>query len=114
MRVAQSRKKSYADRRCKPLEFQVGDQVFLKVPPTKGIARFGMKGKLSPRYIRSYTVIEKVGEVAYRLELLPKLIRLHNVFHVPQLRKYIPDLSHAIEPNAIQLEEDLSYEEQPV
>jgi len=99
MRAAQSRQKSYADRRHRPLEFQVGEQVFLRVSPTTGIARFGMEGKLSPRYIRPYPVIQKIGEVAYRLELPPELPRVHNVCHVSQLQKYIPDPSHIIKPD---------------
>ena len=82
VKAAQSRQKTYADRRRRPLEFQVGDQVFLRVSPTKGVARFGMERKLSPRYIGPYSVIQRIGEVAYRLELPPELSRVHNVFHV--------------------------------
>ena len=114
MGAAQSRQKSYADRRRRPLKFKVGDQVLLRVSPTKGVARFGMAGKLSPRYIRLYPAIQRVGEVAYRLELLPELPRVQKVFHMSQLRKYIPDPSHIIKPNPIRLQEDLLYEEQPV
>ena len=114
MKAAQSRQKSYADRRRRPLEFRVGDHVFLHASPTKGVARFGKAGKLSPRYIGSYPVIQRIGEVAYRLELPPELPRVHNVFHVSQLRKYISDPSYVLEPDPIQLQEDLSYEEQPV
>jgi len=102
MRVAQSRQKSYADRRRRPLEFQVGDQVFLRVFPTKGIARFDMIGKLSTRYIWSYPIVQTIGELAYRLELPQELPRVHNVFHVSQLQKYIPDPSHVIEHDPIQ------------
>ena len=96
MKAAQSRQKSYADRRCGPLEFQVGDQVFLRVSPTKGVARFGKAGKLSLRYIGSYPVIQRIGKVTYRLKLLAKLLRVHNVFHVLQLQKYIPNPSYII------------------
>jgi len=88
--------------------------VFLRVFPTKGVARFVMAGKLSSRYIESYPIIQRVGEVAYQLELPPELPRVHNVFHVSQLRKYIPNPSHIIKPDPIQLQEDLSYEEQPM
>ena len=73
-----------------------------------------MTGKLSPRYIRSYPILQRVGEVAYRLELPLELPRAHNVFHVSQLRKYVADPSYVIEPDLVQLQEDLSYKEQPL
>ena len=114
MRAAQSRQKSHADQRRRPLEFQFGDQVFLRVSPIKGVVRFGKAGKHNPRYIGPYPVVQRIGEVAYRLELSTELQRVHDVFHGSQLRKYIPDPSHIIELNPIQLQEDLSYEEQPV
>jgi len=82
MKMAQSCQKSYANRRRRPLEVGVGDHVFLKVSPTKGITRFDMAGKLSPRYIRPYRITQRVGHVAYRLELPPELPRVHNAFHV--------------------------------
>ncbi|EOY08659.1 DNA/RNA polymerases superfamily protein [Theobroma cacao] len=96
MLTAQSRQKSYADNRRRDLEFQVGDHVFLKVSPTKGVMRFGKKGKLSPRYIGPFEILEKVGVVAYRLALPPDLSNIHPVFHVSMLRKYNPDPSHVI------------------
>ncbi|GKV13749.1 hypothetical protein SLEP1_g24732 [Rubroshorea leprosula] len=114
LRVAQSRQKSYADNRRRDLEFAVGEKVFLKVSPTKGVVRFGIRGKLSPRFIGPFEILERVGEVAYRLALPPNLSEVHNVFHVSMLRKYVPDLSHVIEHVPIQLREDLSYEEQPI
>jgi len=114
MKAAQNRQKSYADRRRRPLEFRVGDHVFLRVSPTKGITRFGKAGKLSPRYIGPYPITKRVGEVAYQLELPTEFQRVHNVFHVSQLRKYISDPSHVVEADPIQLQEYLSYEEQPV
>ena len=82
MKIAQYRYKSYADKRRKPLEFEVGDHVFLKVSPTKGVVRFGVRGKLNPRYIGPYDVLERIGPVAYRLALPPSLAGVHNVFHV--------------------------------
>ena len=103
MGAAQSRQKSYADRRRRPLKFKVGDQVLLRVSATNGVARFGMAGKLSPRYIGPYRVIQRVGEVAYQLELPTELPRVDTVFHVLQLWKYIPDPSHIIELDPIQL-----------
>ncbi|KAI5341686.1 hypothetical protein L3X38_009561 [Prunus dulcis] len=89
--------KSYADNRRKDLQFEVGDWVFLKLSPLKGVVRFGRRGKLSPRYIGPYEVVERVGPVAYRLALPPDLSRLHDVFHVSMLRKYISDPSHVLE-----------------
>jgi len=82
MKAAQSCQKSYIDHRRRPLEFQVGDQVFLRLFPTKGVMRFGMVEKLSVRYIGPYPVMQRVGEVAYRLGLPPELPRVHNMFHV--------------------------------
>ncbi|KAL5542425.1 hypothetical protein UlMin_010135 [Ulmus minor] len=114
MKTAQSRQKSYADRRRRPLEFQVGDLVFLKVAPMKGVMRFGKKGKLSPRYIGPFEILERIGKVAYKLALPSELSTVHNVFHVSMLRKYISDPSHVLESESIEIREDLTYEEQPV
>ncbi|GLT29333.1 hypothetical protein SLA2020_042070 [Shorea laevis] len=114
LRAAQSRQKSYADRRRRDLEFEVGDQVFLKVSPTRGVLRFGIRGKLSPRYIGPYPILERIGGVAYRLELPGNLAGVHDVFHVSLLRKYVPDPSHIIDPEPIQLREDLTYDEHPI
>nr|CAD1833852.1 unnamed protein product [Ananas comosus var. bracteatus] len=109
-----SRQKSYADRRRRDLEFQIGDHVFLKVSPTRGIRRFGIWGKLSPRYIGPYEVLERVGPIAYRLALPPNLSGVHNVFYVSVLRKYIHDPAHVLDATLLELREDLSFEEQPV
>lgn len=114
MKIAQSRQKSYADKRRRFLEFNKGDFVFLKVAPMKGVMRFGKKGKLSPRYIGPYEIIERIGKVAYRLALPLELAAVHNVFHVSMLRKYVPDPSHVLRHEPIQIQEDLTYEEQPV
>ena len=112
--AAQSRQKSYADNRRRDLEFQVGDHVFLKVSPSKGVMRFGKKGKLSQRYIGPFEILDRVGNVSYRLALPLVLSHIHNVFHVSVLRKYMPDPSHVLEYEPINVREDLSYEEQPV
>ncbi|GKV24657.1 hypothetical protein SLEP1_g34241 [Rubroshorea leprosula] len=112
--AAQSRQKSYADKRRRDLEFEVGDHVFLKVSPTRGVLRFGIQGKLSPRYIGPYPILERIGEVAYRLELLGNLAGVHDVFHVSLFRKYVSDPSHIINPEPIQLREDLTYDEHPI
>ncbi|KAL5569900.1 hypothetical protein UlMin_026475 [Ulmus minor] len=114
MKTAQSRQKSYANKRKRPLEFQVGDSVFLKVAPMKGVMLFGKKGKLSPRYIGPFEILERIGKVAYRLALPPELSLVHNVFHVSMLQKYVPDPSHVLENEPIEVYEDLTYEEQPV
>ncbi|GKV07106.1 hypothetical protein SLEP1_g18909 [Rubroshorea leprosula] len=106
--------KSYADRRRRDLEFEVGDHVFLKVSPTRGVLKFGIQGKLSPRYIGPYPILERVGEVAYQLELPRNLAGVHDVFHVSLLRKHIPNLSHIIDLEPIQLREDLTYDEHPI
>ena len=95
--MAQSWQKSYADQRRRPLKFNVGDFVFLKVSPKKGIMRFGKKGKLAPRFIGPFEVLEKIGVVASRLALPPQLSLVHDVFHVSMLRKYYPDPSHVIQ-----------------
>ena len=88
--------------------------MFLRVSQPKGIIRFGVTGKLKPRYLRPYPIVQQVGEMSCHLELPPQLPRIHNIFHVSQLRKYVPDPSYVIMPNPIQLRKDLSYEEQPV
>ncbi|GKD78516.1 putative reverse transcriptase domain-containing protein [Tanacetum coccineum] len=87
MQAARDRQKSYADLNHKPMEFQVGDKVMLKVLPWKGVVRFGKRGKLNPRYVGPFKVLEKVGEVAYKLELPEDLSRVHNTFHVSNLKK---------------------------
>ena len=82
--------------------------------PTKGVFRFGKRGKLSPRYIGPFEILEKIGTSAYRLALPPSLSQVHNVFHVSQLRKYIPDPSHIVRYEEIEIEKDCTYEEQPI
>ena len=114
LQTAQSRQKSYADNRRKDLEFQVGDWVFLKLSPWKGIIRFGKRGKLSPRFIGPYLITERIGAVAYRLDLPSELYRVHDVFHVSMLLKYVADPSHILEMQPVTLREDLVYEEEPV
>ena len=88
MLVVQSRQKSYADKRRRPLEFETRTHVWLKVSPTRRVKRFGIKGKLSPRYIGPFEILEKVGKVAYRLALPPTMEGVHPVFHVSQLRQF--------------------------
>ena len=107
-------KKSYADNRRRNLEFNVGDFVFICVSPWKGTVRFKGKGKLAPRYIGPYEVIERIGTAAYRLDLPIKLSRIHNAFHVSMLRKYVSDSSYILLTVPIELKENLSYAEEPI
>nr|GFC26027.1 putative reverse transcriptase domain-containing protein [Tanacetum cinerariifolium] len=100
IQAARDRQKSYADVRQKPLEFQVGDKVMLKVSPWKGVIRFGKRGKLNPRYIGPFKILAKVGTVAYRLELPEQLSKVYSTFHVSKLKKCMAD-----EPLAIPLDE---------
>ena len=111
---AQSRQKSYADVRRRPLEFEVGDHVFLKVMPKRGVVRFGKRVKLSPRFIGPFEILERVDTVAYRLALLPNMIGVHEVFHVSMLRKYTPDPAHVVDWGQIEVDTDWTFEEGPV
>ena len=92
----------------------MGDHVFLRISPTKRVMRFGFQGKLSPRFVGPFEVLERMGKVAYRLTLPPSLLGVYNVFHVSMLRKYIPDPSHVVDYEPLKLRDDLTYEEQPV
>ena len=114
LKAAQSRHKSYADNRRRDLEFEVGDHVFLKVSPMKYMMRFGINGKLSPRFVGPFEILERVGTLAYKVVLPPSLSKIHNVFHVSNLRKYVFDPSHIVELELIQISEDLTYEEVPI
>jgi hypothetical protein len=87
LKVAQSRQKSYADKRRRDLSFEVGDFVYLKVSLMRGTRRFKVKGKLAPRYVGPLKIVDRRGEVAYQLELPPQLSDVHDVFHVSQLKK---------------------------
>ena len=95
------------------MEFEIGDMVFIRVAPMKGVMRFGKKGKLSPRYVGPFEILERVGSVAYWLALPPALSRLHNVFHVSLLRRYVLDPSHILCYKPLQVKENLSYKEVP-
>ncbi|KAA3456998.1 DNA/RNA polymerases superfamily protein [Gossypium australe] len=114
LKMASDRQKSYIDLKRKDIEFQIGDRVFLKVPPWKKIFRFGRKGKLSSRFIGPYEVIERVGPVAYKLRLPSELDKIHNVFHVSMLRRYRSDPSHVISPSEVEIQPDMTYEEEPI
>jgi hypothetical protein len=114
MKKAQTRQKSYADRRRQPLCFLVDNYVYLKVSPMKGVSRFGVKGKLAPRYIGPFLVSEHCGPVAYRLQLPETLSAVHNVFHVSQLKKCLRVPDRTIELTYVVLEPDLTYSEHPI
>ena len=92
----------------------MGDQVFLKISPWKGVIRFQNQGKLSPRYIGPFPIIERIRPVAYRLELSPGLEKIHDVFHISMLKKYMPDPSHILKSPPVQLRENPNFELQPV
>ena len=112
LKIERDRQKSYADNHRRDLQFEIDDRVFLKISPWKGVLRFGRRGKLSPRFIRLYEIFCKVGPIAYKLKLPPELSRIHDTFHVSMLRKYIPNPSHVLREQPVQLKENLIYEEQ--
>ncbi|GJT46341.1 putative reverse transcriptase domain-containing protein [Tanacetum coccineum] len=114
MQAARDRQKSYADLKRKPMEFQVGDKVMLKVSPWKGVVRFGKRGKLNPRYVGPFKVLEKVGEVAYKLELPEELSRVHNTFHVSNLKKCHADEPLAVPLDGLHLDDKLHFVEEPL
>ncbi|GJZ98466.1 putative reverse transcriptase domain-containing protein [Tanacetum coccineum] len=114
MQAARDRQKSYADLKRKPMEFQVGDKVMLKVSPWKGVVRFGKRGKLNPRYVGPFKVLEKVGEVAYKLELPEELSRVHNTFHVSNLKKCHADEPLAVPLDGLHFDDKLHFVEEPV
>ncbi|KAI5410833.1 hypothetical protein KIW84_056103 [Lathyrus oleraceus] len=114
MRIAQSRQKSYHDKRRKSLEFQEGDHVFLRVTPITGVGRALKSKKLTPRFIGPYQILERIGEVAYRVALPPSLANLHEVFHVSQLRRYIHDPSHVVQVDDVQVRDNLTVETSPM
>nr|GEX54183.1 putative reverse transcriptase domain-containing protein [Tanacetum cinerariifolium] len=99
MQAARDRQKSYADLKREPMEFQVGDKVMRKVSPWKGVVRFGKRWKLNPRYVGPFKVLERVGDVAYKLDLSEELSRVHNTFHVSNLKK-----CHVDEPLAVPMD----------
>ena len=114
LRTMQSRQKSYVDRRRRPLEFQEVDYVFHKVSPKKGVFRFGKKGKLAPRYIGPFEVIKVVSKAAYQLQLPAQLSEVHDVFHVSMLRKCLSDATPVVNLEDIEVQDGVTYEEQPV
>ena len=112
--TAQSRQKSYADVPRRPLEFEIEDHVFLKVIPKRGVVRFGKRGKLSPRLIGPFEILERVGVVTYRLALPPSMPGVREVFQVSMLRRYTPDPAHGVDWGEIKVDTDGTLEEGPV
>ncbi|GKA08549.1 putative reverse transcriptase domain-containing protein [Tanacetum coccineum] len=114
LKAARDRQKSYADKRRKPLEFSVGDYVLLKVSPWKGVVRFGKKGKLAPRFVRPFEIVEKVGHVAYRLRLPEELNDVHDTYHVSNLKKCLADPTLQVPLDEIRVDDKLNFVEEPV
>jgi hypothetical protein len=114
LKIAQSRQRSYADTRRRELSFEVGDFVYLKVSPIRGVRRSGVKGKLAPRYIGLYQILAKCGEVAYQLSMLENLSAVHNVFHVSQLKKCLHVPGEQLPVEGLEVQEDLTYIEKPM
>ncbi|GJR94525.1 putative reverse transcriptase domain-containing protein [Tanacetum coccineum] len=114
MQAARDRQKSYADLKRKPMEFQVGDKVMLKVSPWKGVVRFGKRGKLNPRYVGPFKVLKRVGDVSYKLELPEELSRVHNTFHVSNLKKCHADEPLAVPLDGLHFDDKLRFVEEPI
>ncbi|GJT28631.1 putative reverse transcriptase domain-containing protein [Tanacetum coccineum] len=114
LKAARDRQKSYADNRRKPLEFEVGDRVMLKVSPWKGVVRFGKKGKLAPRYVGPFEILERIGPIAYRLRLSEELSGVHDTFHVSNLKKCLADASLHVPLDEIKVDKTLRFVEEPV
>nr|GFB66135.1 putative reverse transcriptase domain-containing protein [Tanacetum cinerariifolium] len=114
LQAARDRQKSYANVRQKPLEFQTGDRVMLKISPCKGIIRFGKRGKLNAQYIGPFKILNRIGLVAYKLELPKELSNVHNTFHVSNLKKCLSDESLIIPMKELKLDDKLNFIEEPV
>ncbi|GJS15317.1 putative reverse transcriptase domain-containing protein [Tanacetum coccineum] len=114
LKAARDRQKSYADNRRKPLEFEVGDRVMLKVSPWKGVIRFGRKGKLAPRYVGPFEILKRIGLVAYQLRLSEELSGVHDTFHVSNLKKCLADASLHVPLDEIKVDKTLRFVEEPV
>ncbi|GJR53448.1 putative reverse transcriptase domain-containing protein, partial [Tanacetum coccineum] len=114
LKAARDRQKSYVDKRRKPLEFSVGDFILLKVSPWKGVVRFGKIGKLPPRFVGPFEIIEKVGPVAYRLDFFEELNGVHDTFHVSNLKKCLVDPTLQVPLDEIRVNAKLNFVEEPV
>nr|GEZ20396.1 putative reverse transcriptase domain-containing protein [Tanacetum cinerariifolium] len=114
LKAARVRQKSYADNRRKPLEFEVGDRVLLKVSPWKGLIHFGKKGKLAPRYVGPFEILERISPVAYRLRLPKELSSVHDTFHVSNLKNFLADANLHVPLDEIKIDKTLRFVEEPV
>jgi hypothetical protein len=114
LKATKSCQERYANKRHRPLQFEVGDHVYMKVSPMKGVKRFGVKGKQLPRYIGPFPILEKCGNVAYKLELPPSLAGVHDIYHVSQLKKCLKTLVDVVLPKVAPLKADLTYPEHPI
>jgi hypothetical protein len=114
LKAAKSRQETYANKRHQPLAFKVGNHVYLRVSPMKGVKRFGVKGKLAPCYIGPFPILEKCRTVAYTLDLPPSLAGVHNIFHILQWKKRFKPPVDVVLPEVTSLEADLSYPEHPI
>ncbi|GKC56515.1 hypothetical protein Tco_1084113 [Tanacetum coccineum] len=114
LKAAGDHQKSYADNRSKPLEFEVGDHVMLKVLPWKGVVCFGKKGKLAPRYVGPFKILEMIGPIAYRLRLFEELSGVHDTFHVSNLKKWLADASLHVPMDEIKVDKTLRFVKEPV
>jgi hypothetical protein len=114
LKVMKSHQETYANKRRRPLEFKDGNHVYLRVSPMKGVKRFGVKGKLAPRYIGPFPILEKCGTVAYKLELPPSLAGVHDIFHMSQFKKCLKAPVDVMLSEVTPLEADLSYPEHPM
>ncbi|GKA65281.1 putative reverse transcriptase domain-containing protein [Tanacetum coccineum] len=114
IQAARDRQKSYADLKRKPMEYQVGDKVMLKVSPWKGVVHFGKRGKLNPRYVGPFKVLERIGSVAYKLELPQELSRVHNTFHVSNLKRCYSDEPLPVPLKGLHIDDKLQFVEEPI
>ncbi|GKC51488.1 putative reverse transcriptase domain-containing protein [Tanacetum coccineum] len=114
LKIARDRQKSYADNRRKPLEFSIGDHVLLKVSPWKGVVRFGKRGKLTPRYVGQFEIVERIGPVAYRLKLPKELSGIHDTFHVSNLKKCLADTDLHVPLDELKIDDKLRFVEEPL
>jgi hypothetical protein len=114
LKDAKTHQETYANKRRRPLEFEVGNHVYLRVSPMKGVKRFGVKEKLAPRFIGPFPILERCGTVAYKLDLPPSLAGVHNIFHVSQLKKCLMAPVDVMLPDVTPLKADLSYLEHPI
>ncbi|GJV18823.1 putative reverse transcriptase domain-containing protein [Tanacetum coccineum] len=114
IQAARYRQKSYADLKRKPMKFQVGDRVMLKVSSWKGVVHFGKRGKLNPKYVGPFKVLEKVGSISYKLKLPQELSRVHNTFHVSNLKKFYADEPLAVPFDGLHIDDKLHFVEEPV